>query len=99
MTREGSMKSTFRCFLKTFNSKSLIKPLALKKMQRWILTMSTGLWKKQCSILDDIAIDPPKCLGKNVKEHFENIAIEQSIDYFRLAKKIVNATPPSITED
>ncbi len=58
-----------------------------------------GLWEKQCTILDDIEIDLPKFLGKNIEEHFENIAIEQAIDYFRLAKKMANAMPPSIPKE
>eukprot|EP00794_Sanderia_malayensis_P010229 gene10229-11278_t len=58
-----------------------------------------GLWGKECTILDDIDIELPKFLGKDISEHFENIAKEQSADYFNMAVNMANAKIPPLPRE
>lgn len=55
-----------------------------------------GLWGKECTILNDVDFEIPDLTGKNISEHFENIANEQIYRYLELAKEIANGQPPPI---
>lgn len=55
-----------------------------------------GLWGKECTILNDVNFEIPKFKGKNINEHFENIASEQSSKYLDLAKDIAFSRLPPI---
>eukprot|EP00795_Rhopilema_esculentum_P006484 gene6484-11938_t len=57
-----------------------------------------GLWGKDCTVIDDIKLQLPKFDGKNISEHFENIARNQSQDYMHLAKKIASSQPPPMPQ-
>ncbi len=57
-----------------------------------------GLWEKECTVLDDVALKLPKFEGRNVSEHFENIAKKQTEKYLEMAQKLAHSNPPPFPE-
>ena len=55
-----------------------------------------GLWGKDCTVLNDVNFKIPKFHGKNINQHFENIAKEQIAKYLELAREIADSQPPPI---
>ena len=53
-----------------------------------------GLWGKDCTVLNDVNFKIPKFRGKNISEHFENIAKDQISRYLELAKELAYSQPP-----
>lgn len=53
-----------------------------------------GLWGKDCTVLNDVNFKIPKFHGKNISEHFENIAKDQISKYLELAKELACSQPP-----
>ena len=52
------------------------------------------LWGKDCTVVNDVNFQMPKFHGKNISEHFENIAKDQISKYLELAKELACSQPP-----
>ena len=57
-----------------------------------------GLWGKECTVLDDVALKLPEFEGRNVSEHFENIAKRQTEKYLEMAQRLATSKPPPFPE-
>ena len=55
-----------------------------------------GLWNKETTTLNDIDLQLPKLYGKNIDDHFRNLALQQVADYKELAMRLVQSSIPPL---
>ena len=54
-----------------------------------------NLWGRETTTLEDLDFELPKLLGKNIDEHFRQLATKQTEDYVILADRLKNSKIPN----
>ncbi|KAM7002763.1 DNA polymerase subunit gamma-1 [Tautogolabrus adspersus] len=57
------------------------------------------LWGKETSLLPDVELKLPKMYGKNIDEHFRNLAETQNLPYLEAATKLHQAELPPMPQE